>query len=93
LRQCPTCPRANRNRFIGKQGENVYAGRDGNVYRRDQNGNWSKWENGQWNPQNSVRDRMLNDSARQRDRQQRLSENQGNQGQLSGERLGKALLT
>jgi hypothetical protein len=32
--------------FVGKQGDNVYAGRDGNAYRRDANGNWSKWENG-----------------------------------------------
>ncbi|HSE97212.1 MAG TPA: hypothetical protein VLD57_03005, partial [Blastocatellia bacterium] len=35
--------------FIGKGQDNVYAGRDGNVYRRDDSGNWSKWENGGWN--------------------------------------------
>jgi hypothetical protein len=74
--------------FVGKQGDNVYAGRDGNVYRRDDNGNWSKWDNGQWNPQNSVRDSMMNESARQRERQQRPSGSQGNQGQRTGERLG-----
>jgi hypothetical protein len=56
--------------FVGKNGENVYAGRDGNVYRRDQNGNWQKWENGNWNSparpeqRNSVRDSMMNDRAR-----------------------------
>ena len=65
--------------FVGKQGDNVYAGRDGNAYRRDANGNWSKWENGGWNsaqrPDNSVRDSMLNDSARQRERQERVSNN------------------
>jgi hypothetical protein len=61
--------------FVGKRGDDVYAGRDGNVYRRDQNGNWNKWENGGWNQVqkpdggNSVRDSMLNESARQRDRQ------------------------
>jgi hypothetical protein len=60
--------------FVGKKGDNVYAGRDGNAYRRDANGNWSKWENGQWNPaqrgegSNSVRDSMMNDKARQRER-------------------------
>ena len=27
---------------------NVYAGKDGNVYKRDQSGNWSKYENGGW---------------------------------------------
>ena len=60
--------------FVGRGGDNVYAGRDGNVYRRDQNGNWSKWENGNWNPaqrpegSNSVRDSMMNDRARQKER-------------------------
>jgi hypothetical protein len=60
--------------FVGKKGDNVYAGRDGNAYRRDANGNWSKWENGQWNSaqrgegSNSVRDSMMNDKARQRER-------------------------
>lgn len=64
--------------FVGKQGDNIYAGRDGNAYRRDANGNWSKWENGNWNnveKPNPVRDSMLNDSARQRERQDRLSGN------------------
>jgi hypothetical protein len=28
----------------------VYAGRDGNVYRKDAGGGWSKYENGSWNP-------------------------------------------
>ncbi|HKO45319.1 MAG TPA: hypothetical protein VJU84_18745 [Pyrinomonadaceae bacterium] len=58
---------------IGQRGDNVYAGRDGNVYRRDGSGNWSKWENGSWNgvsrPDQSVRDNMLNDRARDRERQ------------------------
>lgn len=36
--------------FIGKGQDNVYAGKDGNVYRRDENGNWSKWDSGGWNP-------------------------------------------
>jgi hypothetical protein len=35
--------------FVGSRGDNVYAGRDGNVYRRDASGNWSKWDNGNWN--------------------------------------------
>ena len=62
--------------FVGKGGENVYAGRDGNVYRRDGSGNWSKWNNGSWNQverpnrgDNSTRDSMLNDNARARERQ------------------------
>ena len=44
--------------FVGKGQDNVYAGKDGNVYRRDDQGNWSKWENGGWNqvekPPNNV---------------------------------------
>jgi hypothetical protein len=58
--------------FVGRSGDNVYAGKDGNVYRRDQNGNWNKWENGSWNSiqkSDSVRDSMLNDKARNRERQ------------------------
>jgi hypothetical protein len=35
--------------FVGKHGDDTYAGKDGNVYRKDENGNWSKWENGGWN--------------------------------------------
>jgi hypothetical protein len=60
--------------FVGSKGDNVYAGRDGNAYRRDANGNWSKWENGSWNnvqrPDGSVRDSFMSQEGRQRDRQQ-----------------------
>jgi hypothetical protein len=75
--------------FVGKQGDNVYAGRDGNVYRKDASGNWSKWEDGQWNQREkgSVRDSMMNDSARQRDR------SQGTFSQRNGERLDNTLRT
>jgi hypothetical protein len=65
--------------FVGKGGDNVYAGRDGNVYRRDQGGNWNKWENGSWNHVQkpgdgvSTRESMLNDGARQRERQMNSS--------------------
>lgn len=60
--------------FVGKRGENVYAGRDGSVYRRDDSGNWSKWQDGGWNQvdkpsRDAVRDSMLNDNARVRDRE------------------------
>jgi hypothetical protein len=77
---------------IGKSGDNVYAGRDGNVYRRNQNGNWNKWENGSWNNvqkpdgADSVRDSMLNESARQRERQSRNSAS--DMGSARGERTG-----
>ncbi|HEY5973429.1 MAG TPA: hypothetical protein VIU41_01685 [Geobacteraceae bacterium] len=29
---------------------NVYAGKDGNIYRKDSSGNWSKYNNGAWSP-------------------------------------------
>ncbi len=32
-----------------KTANNLYAGVDGNVYKRDSSGNWSKWDNG-WQP-------------------------------------------
>jgi hypothetical protein len=60
---------------IGVRGDNVYAGRDGNVYRRDQNGNWSKWDSGNWNSvqkpeqRNSNRESFMNESGRERERQ------------------------
>src|ERR1044072_9080861 len=38
-----------RSGFVGKGQDNLYAGKDGNVSRRDDSGNWSKWENGGWN--------------------------------------------
>jgi hypothetical protein len=80
--------------FVGKRGDNVYAGRDGNAYRRDANGNWSKWENGGWNsaqrPDNSVRDSMLNDSARQRERQERVSNNSAATREARGDRVGQS---
>ncbi len=60
---------------IGTRNDNVYAGRDGNVYKRDPNGNWNKWDSGSWNPVQrpdgsvSTRESMLNEGARQRERQ------------------------
>lgn len=33
-----------------KTANNLYAGVDGNVYKRDANGNWSKWDSGGWQP-------------------------------------------
>ena len=36
---------------VRTSGGDVYAGRDGNVYRHTDSG-WSKWDNGGWNPVN-----------------------------------------
>ncbi|HEY0791034.1 MAG TPA: hypothetical protein VGD78_08210 [Chthoniobacterales bacterium] len=36
------------------QGENnLYAGHDGNVYKQNSSGDWTKWDNGQWQPVNT----------------------------------------
>jgi hypothetical protein len=40
------------NTGVVKGPDNLYAGHDGNVYKRDDNGNWSKWDNGGWQPVN-----------------------------------------
>jgi hypothetical protein len=37
---------------VVKGQDNLYAGHDGNVYKRDDSGDWSKWDNGQWQPVN-----------------------------------------
>jgi hypothetical protein len=34
--------------FVAAGEEGVYAGRDGNVYRRAEDGGWQKYENGEW---------------------------------------------
>jgi hypothetical protein len=38
--------------FVAKDANNnnVYAGADGNVYKKDSSGNWSKYDNGNWTP-------------------------------------------
>jgi hypothetical protein len=38
--------------FVAKDANNnnVYAGADGNVYKKDSDGNWSKWDDGGWQP-------------------------------------------
>jgi hypothetical protein len=38
--------------FVAKDASNnnVYAGADGNVYKKDSSGDWSKWDNGSWAP-------------------------------------------
>jgi len=38
---------------VAKGPNNVYAGHDGNVYKKDSSGNWSKWDNGGWQPVNT----------------------------------------
>jgi hypothetical protein len=65
--------------FVGRQGDDLYAGRDGNVYRRSDSG-WESWDNGNWNDVNrGDRSSSANrDSVQQLDRQ-RSQRNSGNQ--------------
>ncbi len=50
--------------FVGHNGDDLYAGRDGNVYKRTDNG-WQNYENGNWN--NVDRQERSNPSASTRD--------------------------
>jgi len=38
------------NGTVARTNNYTYAGNDGNVYRKDSSGNWSKYNNGSWNP-------------------------------------------
>ncbi|HEX3186314.1 MAG TPA: hypothetical protein VHQ94_16070 [Pyrinomonadaceae bacterium] len=84
--------------FVGTKGDSIYAGRDGNVYRKDGNGGWSKWENGSWNSASrpeqrgsgeSVRDSMLSDRGRQTERTERARGERAGQSGQSSPRAGQ----
>ena len=72
--------------FVGSSGDNVYAGRDGNVYKRDGSGNWQKFENGGWNqvdkPQRPDGSPAQQPSAQSRDR---AGQSSPTAGQLGGQ--------
>jgi hypothetical protein len=66
--------------FVGRHGDDLYAGRDGNVYRRTDNG-WQNFDNGKWN---SVDRGDLNRPTQNRDSinsldRQRSQRSTGNQ--------------
>ena len=48
--------------FVGRDENNLYAGKDGNVYRRNEEG-WQKYDGGDWSPVEKSIDR---DAAKQR---------------------------
>jgi hypothetical protein len=52
--------------FVARGENNLYAGKDGNVYRRDKDG-WTKYDNGQWDsvdrPEGQGRDRASTDRS------------------------------
>jgi hypothetical protein len=81
--------------FVGRDENNLYAGRDGNVYRRDEEG-WQKYDNGDWNevqrPEGGdagqLQERAKNrtgEGSPDRDRiQQQAGERSLDRGQLQG---------
>ena len=74
--------------FIGYDQNNLYAGKDGNAYRRNADG-WQKYENGNWN--NTDKPVQLDPSKQYSDQiKQRRSEGTSiNKGQLDNRRSGR----
>jgi hypothetical protein len=76
------------NTGVVKGPDNLYAGHDGNVYKRDDNGDWSKWENGGWQPvntQSSQNEKSKNASQRNASSQKNRSGDLGGKGQGSND--------
>jgi len=69
--------------FVAKDANNnnVYAGADGNVYKKDSNGNWSKWDSGSWTPVDPTTAEAQAKSNAQNDKT-------GNQAAASSNNLG-----
>jgi hypothetical protein len=61
------------NGTIARTNNYTYAGNDGNVYRKDSNGNWSKYNNGSWN--------SVDTSAAKQQAQQRIDTTRQNRPQ------------
>jgi hypothetical protein len=91
--------------FVGSSGDNIYAGRDGNVYKRDGGGNWQKFENGGWNqvdkpqrpggaptqqPGGQTRDPMFKDGVRPTQQPSLQSRDRaGQSGKMAGPTAGQ----
>jgi hypothetical protein len=80
---------------VVKGQDNLYAGHDGNVYKRDDSGDWSKWDNGQWNlvnPPNSNKgtnqsgQNNLSSQDQQTNRQNRNANGASSPGQQTNRR-------
>jgi hypothetical protein len=58
---------------IGRYGDDLYAGKDGNVYKRT-DGGWQTWDNGNWNSvdRGDINRPTPSDTNRQRDSVQQL---------------------
>jgi hypothetical protein len=65
---------------VVKGPDNLYAGHDGNVYKRDDNGNWSKWDNGGWQPVNPQGNLSSQNRGNANQNLSNAGSNQGNLG-------------
>jgi hypothetical protein len=61
--------------FVAKDANNnnVYAGADGNVYKKDSNGDWSKWSDGGWQPVDPSTGAQQTKNAKNNSNNQNLS--------------------
>jgi len=72
--------------FVAKDANNnnVYAGADGNVYKKDSSGNWSKYDNGSWTPvdpstgANQTRQQKQNSASPNQNQSSNLGSQSGN---------------
>jgi hypothetical protein len=71
---------------------NVFAGRDGNVYRRDNSGNWDRNSGGTWNRQGqaSTRDRSTTNQLNRQQHSRNRAQTRNNQWQSSSRAGGGA---
>lgn len=56
---------------VARTQDDVYAGKDGNVYRKDSSGSWSKYDNGGWNTVDTSAAKQNASNARNNAQQQR----------------------
>jgi len=71
--------------FIGYDQNNLYAGKDGNVYRRNADG-WQKYDNGNWNNVEKPIQRDLSKQSSDRIKQRRSEGTSINKGQFQNRR-------
>ncbi|MCI0447460.1 hypothetical protein L0152_30145 [bacterium] len=77
--------------FVGRKGDDLYAGKDGNVYRRSDSG-WQSWDNGGWNNVDRNNANRNRDSVNSLDRQ-RSQRSMGNERARSSQSFNRSRST
>jgi hypothetical protein len=77
--------------FVGRKGDDLYAGRDGNVYRRSDSG-WQSWDNGGWNNVDRNNSNRNGDSINSLD-SQRAQRSAGNERARSSQNFNRSRST